>query len=69
MRRPRPTRGLSRQEIIIKIIIIIIINIVCYHIHSYLPDTNHASKADNAAAVLPLQCTVHVVVLPVINLS
>jgi uncharacterized membrane protein len=51
------------------VIIIIITIIICYHLHNYLLDTNHASRTDNAAAVLRLQCMVHVVVLPVINLS
>ena len=48
----------------VKIIIIVII-LICYHLHSYLPDTNHAPRADNAAVVLQLQRMVHVVLLPV----
>jgi len=46
-------------------VVCVIIIIIIYHIHSYLPDTNHVSRADNAAAVLRLQC----MVLSMINLS
>jgi hypothetical protein len=38
-------------------------------IYSYIPDTNLALGAYNAAAVLCLRCMVHVILLPVLNVS